>query len=204
VADFFKEFEGRLEAIRLKRTDGAMFQFDVSTKSAHESALSLLVQYATVYMVMGLNAEVEAAINKLFQKAIIYAEARAMSLAIDNAEQAKGKIDLRESISTLRKRLASEKKADEQFIKALSGLDNVHISVGKGRPRTWTKESLEKAVRKASLQVRKEKYRTPTLNDMARDLNKRNPDRVRLTGKALGQMLKRYKVNWKSIKNPHN
>jgi hypothetical protein len=204
VAYFFNEFEGRLDAIRLKHTDGTVSLFELDSKSSRENVLSNLVQYAAVYMVMGLNAEIEAVINKLFKKAVIYAEARTMSLAIDNSKQSDAKIDLRENIANLRKMLAQEEKADEHFVNALGKLEHVHVSVSKGRPRTWTKESLEKAVRRASFQVRKEKYRTPTLEDIARDLNKRNPDRARLTGKALGQMLTRYEINWKDIKNPHN
>jgi hypothetical protein len=204
VAAFFKEFEGRLDAISLKHTDGAVWQFKIDTNSARENVLSLLVQYATVYMVIGLNAEIESAINTTFKKAIIYAEAKAMSKAVDKSGGGDAKIDLRESIATLQKTLAREKKADDLFVEALGRLDNVYITAGKGRPRTWTKEALENAVRKASSQIKREKYRTPTLADVARTLNKRNPDRVPLTAKSLGEMLRRYKINWKDIKSHIN
>ena len=202
VADFFKEFEGRLNAIRIKHTEGAVSLFNMDTKSARDTVLSSLVQHATVYMVIGLNVEIEAAINKVFQKAILYGEARTMSHAIDNTEQDTGKIDLRESISTLRKILAREKRADKHFIKVLGGIDNVYVPVGKGRPRTWTKASLDQAVRKASIKFKKDKYRPPTLSDVAAHISRLYPDRMQLNAKSLGQMLKRYELEWKDLKNP--
>jgi len=72
-----------------------------------------------------------------------------------------------------------------------------------GRPRTWTKEGLDQAVRKASLKFKKAKYRSPTLSDVAASISKQYPDRMPLNAKALGQMLKRYELEWKKLKNPH-
>ncbi len=71
-----------------------------------------------------------------------------------------------------------------------------------GRPRTWTKEGLDQAVRKASLKFKKDKYRSPTLTDVAASISKHYPDRMPLNAKSLGQMLKRYELEWKNLKNP--
>ena len=202
VADFFKDFEDRLGTLRLRLTDGRMSRFSMDTKTSRENLLTLLVEYATAYMVMGLNVETEAAINKTFQKAIIYAEAKTMSHALENTGQGSAKVDLRGTLTTLRKALAQEKRADGHFIKILGHLDKIYMPTGKGRPRTWTKAGLEQAVRKASLKFKKDKYRPPTLNDVATSISKNYPDRMPFNAKSLGQMLKRYEIEWKGLKNP--
>ncbi len=193
VADFFKEFEGCLDSIYLKRTDGARSRFDLDQKTARETVLSTLVQYATVYMVMGLNVEVEAAINKVFKKAIIYAEAKTMSLAVGNDEQLTAKIDLRESWSNLKKKFAKEKKPDEYFVNALSRLDHVHLPISKGRPATWDKSKIEQMIRRAVAGFRKKNYgRRPTLTEAANEL--------KMPVATLKSQLQRYGLRYSTYK----
>jgi hypothetical protein len=78
----------------------------------------------------------------------------------------------------------------------------MHIS-GPGRPPIWTKETLEKAANKAAARAAKVKYRAPRLQDVAEVLNKRYPSQRPLTGNSLRMLLKRYEVDWKTIKNAH-
>jgi hypothetical protein len=196
VADFFKEFEGCLDSIYLERTDGARSRFDLDQKNDRETVLSTLVQYATVYMIMGLKVEVEAAINKVFKKAIIYAAARTMSRAVSNNEHLTAKIDLRESWTNLKKKIAKEKKADEYFVNALSSLDHVHLPTSKGRPATWDKSKIEQAVIRARSAFKKRKYRAPTLKELALEISKRQP----LTEASLKMLLKRHGLSWRAMK----
>ncbi len=73
-----------------------------------------------------------------------------------------------------------------------------------GRPSRWTKAKLEQATRKAVAQATKEKYRTPNLSEVAEVLNRRYRNFPPLNAKAFGQLLKRYDIEWKEIRKPHN
>ncbi|MDQ3688225.1 MAG: hypothetical protein M3430_21890 [Acidobacteriota bacterium] len=207
VADFFKEFEERVDFTEFKQTNGKVARFTVVSESDRENVLLYLVQYAAVFMLRELDAEIKEAFYRSFKRATVFAETRVMSLAINDALAANlveddFEIDLRETISALQKTLAKERESDKRLIKALAELDHVKLATSKGRPRTWTKEGLDQAVRKASIKFKKAKYRSPTLSDVAASISKQYPDRMPLNAKALGQMLKRYKLEWKKLKNP--
>ncbi len=69
---------------------------------------------------------------------------------------------------------------------------------GRGRPAKWSKEKLEAATLKANAYIKKRK--TPNLDEIAKVLNKRYQNNEPLTGNSLRQLLKRYGIDWKTIK----
>ncbi len=199
------EMNARLVTLPIKFKDGEM-ELHFEEADGMKAGLDVFAEVAMTYFLYNVKPKAVFMLNLFFEEslsvALKTAQASYAKKLGDSEKRTPLEIDMRPLLNSFREREAAED--NERIARALRNFEGLKIISSKGRPRTWTKESLEKAVRRASFQVRKEKYRTPTLEDVARDLNKRNPDRARLTGKALGQMLTRYEINWKDIKNPHN
>ncbi len=199
------KFDAEIDKFSIATPEGSKV-FDWKDDHEREQGLKFFTDFAVCYLIPKIGNYVAEAIESLLEQSFSFAKTTGcLRIAKDYDEATGSGLDLHSLIADIRDAVKQAPPDKKEYIrKALEHYSGLQVQSVKGRPRTWTKESLEKAVRRASFQVRKEKYRTPTLEDVARDLNKRNPDRARLTGKALGQMLTRYEINWKGIKNPHN
>jgi hypothetical protein len=163
---------------------------------------------AAGYFLSGLKTKMSDAIDALFNEALHMS----IELGSDDVARKVGEIynyipqeiNLSHLIENLKTQDAIMNQTRmREHIKRISA-EEIKIIATRGRPRTWTRDGLRQAVSKASHLIRKEKYRSPTLEDIAKALNRKFPDRMLLSGKSLGQMLKRYEIEWKGIKNPHN
>ena len=208
ITHIVDEMNARLVRLPLKFKDG---KIDIIFEEAEglKAGLDWFTTVAAVYFFLNLQSKAAAALNLLFDESL------AISLMAGQAGFAKkmgdrgigppADINVREGLNGLKKQEAAADR--HRIAHALLGTFErlgLKFPCSKGRPRTWTQKSLRQAVEKASLQVRKKKYREPRLTDVATSLNKSYPDRMPLNAKSLGQMLKRHNIDWKELKNPHN
>jgi hypothetical protein len=178
----------------------AQQQLEINWKEEEtEKALFWLARFATKSFLDGLQRGISETIEERSSDATILAISRYFA---DFLAKFGGRVDARPFIRGIGQAAAARRT--KRFIDLASKLPNIRVSTSKGRPRTWTQQSLRQAVEKAILQVRKKKYREPRLTDVATSLNKSYPDRMPLNAKSLGQMLKRHGIDWKELKNPHN
>jgi hypothetical protein len=208
ITHIVDEMNARLVRLPLKFKDG---KIDIIFEEAEglKAGLDWFTTVAAVYFFLNLQPKAAAALNLLFDESL------AISLMAGQAGFAKkmgdtgigppADINVREALNGLKKQeaAADRHRVAHTLLGTFERL-GLKFPCGKGRPRTWTQKSLRQAVEKASLQVRKKKYREPRLTDVANSLNKSYPDRMPLNAKSLGQMLKRHDIDWKELKNPHN
>ncbi len=198
------QIKERFEHLAIKFKDGDV-DFDLSHPD-NQVMIGCFAEGAARYFLGNLRMKMALALDSLCEESI------RMTLEVMSAEMAKDiskkydyipqEIDLRSLVEELRtKELIMNR---QRILNIAADFEGLTVIATKGRPRTWSKDGLQQAVRRAALQFRKDKYRGATLNELASMLNRRFPDRMPLSGKSLGQMLKRYEINWKEIKNPHN
>jgi len=196
-----------------ERVKSVVFRFkdgDVNFDFRENEGARLLAKYlaplAAEYFLLNMEAKLATAVDSLCAESVRMAvELGSLQGAKDIAEKG-DRIPLEIDFGPILKKLKKDElDRDQERIMRLAGqFEGLTLATRKGRPRTWTKEGLTQALRKTTFQFRKERYRAPTLGEVAASLSKRYPDRMLLSGKSLGQMLKRYGIDWKEIKNPHN
>jgi len=204
VAHVIAQITERFRQVNLKFKDTDI-KLDL-TDPENRTLVRPLVETAVVYFLSNLKMKIANAMDALCEEAIRMAtQIMADRIARQIGEQ-EDYIPLENNVRKLFEELrAEETNAEHKRIsQTASVIKGLEFETTKGRPRTWTKEGLSQAVNRASHQFRKEKYRSPTLDEIATRLNRRYPDLMLLSGKALGQMLKRYGLSWKDIKKPQN
>jgi hypothetical protein len=209
VADLIKkivnEMNERLDSLPMIFKDGEIeLQFEES--EGLKAGLDWFAEVAAVYFLSNLQKKTASMLNLFFEQSLSMAlkvgQARFAKQLGDRENRTPIDIDMRPLLNSFYEQGAAEDK--ERNARWLDGFKGLKIVSQKGRPRTWTKDSLHQAIRKASFQIRKERYRAPKLVEVAKVLNKRHPGKMSLNAKSLGQMLKRYEIDWKEIKKPHN
>lgn len=191
--------------IKLKGVTNAELDLE---RPENQTMLRHFAEVAASLFLATITAKISGAIDTLCEQSL------GVAIQICSGNVAKGlsrkydfipdRLDLRPFIEQVNAQEAARNKKWITEIVERIGHDGLNVASTKGRPRTWTKEGLRQAVGKACLQFRKDKYRAPTLNDVANSLNRKYPDRMKLNAKSLGQILKRYDIDWKEIKNPQN
>ncbi len=201
----FEKFDAQINDFIVNTPEGAL-SFDWKGTKDREEGLKVFTDLAICYLLPKIGHYIGEAIESLVEQSFCFAKTAGCVKIAKTYDRAVGiGVDIKKLTSVMKDTVRQVPLDKQEYVReALEHHTGLQVQSTKGRPRTWTKEGLEKAVRKASFQARKEKYRVPRLNDVAEILNKRYPDRTRLTGKGLGQMLTRYEISWKEIKNPHN
>lgn len=204
VALFIAQLQSAHSHIPIKFTE-TVGDLDL-TLPENETVIWSLAETAVIYYLGTINKKIGDALNALFEESlrvsIQYNAGRYAQHIATKSDYIPLENDLRPLLEELRTREDALNR--HRITEVITKIGGLRLEPAKGRPRTWTKESLLLAVSKASTQFRKEKYRPPTLNEVATAISRKYPDRMSLSGKALGQMLKRYELSWKDIKNPHN
>ena len=191
------EKEGRIHRVREPEPEIEGFALPEIEDFALTEEQAVAAENLAWWFVRAMQGKISMGLGELSREAVfvmekLYQSMLSKSGVIDGKSVDISKI--KEELEVLAKDLITERKT---FLK-----EHLYLPTGKGRHPRWTKEKLEQATRKAAAQVRKEKYRPPRLSEVAEKINKRYPNMPPLNAKALGQLHKRYAIEWKIIKNP--